>query len=475
MMTRRSYHFGNYFPLPAIARQHGYHWFVVGTVCIGAFMAALDASIVSVALPTLQSEFHTSMAHIEWVSLVYLLTLAALIVPFGRLSDMVGRRWMYTLGFTVFLVGSYLCATSQTLIELLVFRAIQGTGAALLQANSVSLITAATPYADRGKAIGIQAFAQGLGLCLGPFLGGLLVHVASWTSIFYINVPIGIMGTIIGICLLPRQAKVLKQTHFDFLGAIFLAITLVATMYVLKEGLQPGVSTLWMCVLIGVIVLFSVLFWTTEQRQEMPLIDLSYIRQRSIWLGNLTGLLSFSVMYAVTLLGPFWLIHGRGMTSLSAGLYLCVIPAGMALFTPLSGFLADHIPNHVLTRSGMALAGTGCLLLAIAPSFIPLFLIGAFLVGCGLGTFTPPNNSRVMSMTPPEHLGVAGSILNMSRTIGMGFGVTVGGVSQDIFLRLFGKADLLPAFRGSFLVSALLAIATLLLLLVNRNTPSTQE
>src|SRR5579875_3742810 len=158
--------FQNMLPLASVRNRKGYHWFVVGTVCIGAFMAALDASIINIALPVLQKQFRVSMNMIEWVSLVYLLTLAGLIVPFGRIADMVGRRWMYAFGFTIFIIGSVMCGFAADFHFLLVSRVLQAVGAAMLQANSVSIITAATPSHDRGKAIGFQASAQGVGLSL---------------------------------------------------------------------------------------------------------------------------------------------------------------------------------------------------------------------------------------------------------------------------------------------------------------------
>lgn len=194
-------------PLKMVRERQGYHWFVVGTVCVGAFMAALDASIINIALPVMKRDFHTSMRLVEWVSLSYILTLAAFIVPFSRLSDMFGRRWMYTFGFSVFIVGSFLCGFAPTLTFMFLSRILQAIGAAMLQANSISIITAATPSHARGRAIGIQASAQGVGLSLGPLIGGALITWVGWRWIFYVNVPVGIIGTLLGILMLPRDEK----------------------------------------------------------------------------------------------------------------------------------------------------------------------------------------------------------------------------------------------------------------------------
>lgn len=454
-----------WFPLPIISNQTGYHWFVVSTVCIGAFMAALDASIVSIALPAMQQTFHVTMPAVEWISLIYLLTLAATIVPLGRLSDMVGRRFMYTAGFAIFVIGSILCAWSHSISQILIFRIIQGLGAAFLQANSVSLITATTPSCDRGKAIGIQASAQGLGLSVGPFVGGLLISHAGWHSIFEINVPIGVFGTFVGLLVLPKTIRSnTSRQRFDWMGAIALAIALVSLMYLLKEGTGTnGFSSMSIVSLLLVLVFVPVFLWI-ERRLKEPLVNLRYIAKRLVWVGNLTGVLSFSVMYTVTLLGPFLLIQERGFSSVTAGLYLCLIPLGMAICTPIAGVLADTIGRDSLTMVGMAIAGVGTALIAIFPLSLPLFALGAFCVGAGLGTFTPANNASVMDATEPEHLGVAGSILNMSRTIGMGLGVTIGGVSHQLFLTLFGAQHAVAAFRGAFFVDAAFALLTIVIL-----------
>ena len=196
-------HFRDYSPPERITSRRGYHWLVVSTVCIGAFMAALDASIINLALPSLMRQFGIGMAKAEWISLVYLLTLSALVIPFGRLADLFGRRWMYAMGFFVFLVSSVACGAAPGFAGLLIARVFQAVGAAMLQANSVSIITAATPAAHRGRAIGIQASAQGIGLSVGPVIGGALLSLGDWRWLFYVNVPIGIAGTVLAVLLLP--------------------------------------------------------------------------------------------------------------------------------------------------------------------------------------------------------------------------------------------------------------------------------
>ncbi|KRW92028.1 MFS transporter [Alicyclobacillus tengchongensis] len=454
------------FPLKAVSSSPHGVWFVVGTVCLGAFMAALDASIISIALPKLEQSFRTTMAQIEWVSLIYLLALAGCIVTFGRLSDILGRRPMYTFGFCVFLVGSALCGAAWSLPSLLAFRVLQGIGAAMLQANSVSIITAATDASRRGQAIGFQALAQGLGLSLGPLLGGVLTHMGSWRLIFYMNVPVGVVGILSAILCLPRDRDGQSHPAFDWAGSITLAGMLVATMYVLKEGFRPHSSiVVTACIVLG-IVLLGALFVTLERRHSSPLISLAYIERRLIWLGNLSSILAFSVMYAITLLVPYWFVHIEHRSSATAGLLLTTLPIGMALCTPFAGRLADKWSQQRVAAVGMAVAGIGCVLLTLYAYRTPIFLCGLFCIGCGVGAFTPANNARVMNATPKHDLGVAGGILNMSRTLGMGVGVTIGGLSVELLTAALGQHAVATAYRGSFIVAAVFALVALILSLV---------
>ncbi|ADG05166.1 MFS transporter [Kyrpidia tusciae] len=460
-------------PLKAVRRRKGYHWFVVGTVCIGAFMAALDASIINIALPVLKKQFDVGMHIIEWVSLVYLLTLGGLIVPFGRLADLFGRRWMYALGFTVFIVGSAMCGWAPSLLFLLVARVVQAVGAAMLQANSVAIITAAAPASDRGKAIGFQASAQGIGLSLGPAVGGALLALWNWRWIFFVNLPIGVIGTVLGILLLPEDEKRAGREPFDYAGAALLAPTLVALIYFLNMGVKEGWASSFVVSSYVVFIVGLAAFWFVEKRSEAPMVDLSLFKNRTFVLGNVTGVLSFAVMYAVLLLYPFYLDDVRHMNPFHSGLFLSVVPIGMTLLTPASGAVADRVGSRLPVMFGMAMACIGCVVLALVPATAGLtpILIGLFLVGAGLGAFTPPNNSRVMGSAPAHHLGVAGGILNMSRTLGMGLGIALGGLCYQLFLAVQGVVQesaaplgaMIHAFHWSFLVVAGIAAVTWIL------------
>lgn len=206
-------------PRPARIRdwRHGW-WLAVGAVCFGAFMGQLDASIATLTYPALRTEFHATLAQVEWVSLGYLLALIALLVPVGRWSDARGRKLMYLYGFLVFTAASAACGFAPSLGALVAFRIVQAFGAALLQANSVALVTTSAPRPKMRLALGVQAGAQALGLALGPTLGGAIVAAFGWRWVFLVNLPIGVIALAAGHFLLPRTRTRVSVARFDWLG-----------------------------------------------------------------------------------------------------------------------------------------------------------------------------------------------------------------------------------------------------------------
>jgi EmrB/QacA subfamily drug resistance transporter len=412
-------------PAERFTSHRQYIWFVVGTVCVGAFMAALDASIVNVAMPTMQDYFHVTAGNTSWVLIAYLLTLASLVMAFGRLADMIGRRPLYTFGFLVFIIGSALCGAAVDMPMLIASRVLQAAGAGMLQANSVAIITATVPASLRGRAIGFQGSAQAVGLSIGPAVGGALIGLFGWRAIFYVNVPVGILGTLLGAFILPRDRMSDRRQPFDWGGLGLFTPFLVSVMLALTEGptwgwLSPGVLGL----LAAALVLLAT-FIRHERAAHFPMVNLNLFRIRTMTIGNITGLLSYSAMFGTLVLMPYFMKRAMHLPESEIGLLLTPVPLAMTVLAPIAGGLADRYGSRLLTTAGMGLTGLGCLLLAfslhLAPS-LPMILVELAMVGAGLGLFTPPNNSSVMGAAPREQLGVAGGILNMARSLGMSWG-----------------------------------------------------
>src|SRR5580658_8349911 len=218
-------------------------WLAVGVVCFGAFMGQLDASIVTITFPAMEHDFGVPVAAVQWVSLIYLLGLIALLAPAGRLGDTVGRKLVYTYGFVVFTVASAACGLAPSLDVLILLRLVQALGAAMLQANSVALVTTSAPKNRMRFALGIQAGAQALGLALGPTLGGLLTSTAGWRAVYWVNVPVGLVAVVAGRYLLPRTRHLATPGKFDWPGTLLLVTWTSALLLVLSaaSGLSlPG-------------------------------------------------------------------------------------------------------------------------------------------------------------------------------------------------------------------------------------------
>jgi EmrB/QacA subfamily drug resistance transporter len=416
----------------AIANHPSAPWFVVATVCVGAFMGQLDASIVALAFPTLEGQFHASLGAVTWVGLSYLLTLVATVTAVGRLSDMVGRKLLYTYGFFVFIAGSALCGLAPSLASLEGFRVLQALGAALLQANSVAIIALAVPRRSLGRAIGVQGAAQAIGLALGPAVGGLLLAAGGWRLLFLVNVPFGILGMVAGLLFIPRSRHLAERVRFDWPGlALFVpAVVLLVGAVSLGNDLgwtSPGILG---AALGGASLLAA--FVLRERRTDAPLIDTRLFRSRAFSAGISSGLLSYLVMFGVLLVVPYFLERSLGAGTERTGLELATMPVALGLTAPLAGRLADRVGARPLTVTGMAVVAGTLALLALARPGEALLMAGLALVGAGLGLFTPSNNAAVMSAAPRSKSGVASGVLNMTRGMGTALGLALTGLAYGL-------------------------------------------
>jgi MFS family permease len=441
---------------PGAVRDHRLApWFAVGTVCFGAFMGQLDASVVTVAFPAMQRQFGTGLAQVQWVSLAYLLALIALLVPVGRLSDRFGRKLAYLYGFVVFAAASAACGLAGSLPVLVGLRVVQAAGAALLQANSVALVATSIPGGSRRKALGVQAAAQALGLACGPLAGGLLVASAGWRWIFFINVPVGLVAVVAGWYLLPRSRRLAPRRAVDAGGIGLLAAATAAAMLALSavSGLVMPAWALAGCAASAVAATGGL--WWRERRAASPLIDLSAFAAAGIVPALGGGLCVYLVLFGPLVLLPQTMAaHGRG--ALAAGLLLTSLPAGFGL-AAVAGerLLPARWPNRSRCLAGGALASGSVALLAVpAPAAVSVVLLG--LLGAGLGIYTPANNAEIMAAVPHREAATAGGMVNMTRGIGTALGVAV--VTLGLHAgRLAGH----PGAGPSLAVAALAAAALL--------------
>jgi EmrB/QacA subfamily drug resistance transporter len=414
-------------PARVVARLKSYRWLVVGSVCVGAFMGQVDSSITQMLLPRLELEFDARLSSVSWVAVAYLLAMAAFLPIFGRLADMVGRKLLYTGGFLLFVLGSALCGLAPNLPVLIAFRVVQGIGAALLSSNSVAIVVAAAGPAQRGRALGIQSAAQAVGLSAGPAIGGLILDALDWRWVFFINVPVGLAGTVLGWFVLPPTKDLPDDSRFDWKGAFLIAPALTAFIAVLNEGYAWGASSpaLLGCALLAVILL--TLFVRSEKRAEAPLIDLALFRQSAFTAGNIAGLMCYAALFGLFFLMPFIFVRAYRDSTFAAGLRLTIVPAMLGAIAPVGGALYDRLGPRLLTVSGMLICIAALtLLFAVldgAQGSLPLVMFALALFGIGQGLFISPNNGAIVAAAPASLTGEAGGLLNVMRSCGISIGV----------------------------------------------------
>jgi EmrB/QacA subfamily drug resistance transporter len=408
-----------------------YKWIVLLITTVGAFMTPLDGSIVAIALPSIAIDLSADYSTIIWVPTGYLLALTVLLIPFGRLSDLRGRKRMFILGFLIFTVASVLCSFSLSGLQLNLSRLVQGVGAALIAANGPAIVTDAFPPTERGKALGINTMAIYIGLTVGPTLGGFLVQSFGWRSIFYVNVPIGITVIALSLAWLREQMHGNKEHRFDILGAVTFSVGLASLLVTLTFGGGIGWTNPVILALFTLTAISFILFVIQEYKAVgYAMLELSlFLRNRLFAAANFTALLNYTSMFSVNFLMSFYLQKILGFSPAHAGLTILPLPLSMALLSPLFGWLSDRLGSRALSSLGMGLIATALLLLStlsLSSSGLDV-MIRLLILGVGMGLFSSPNTSAVMGSVGRDRLGVASGTLGTMRFMGQSMSLAIMG------------------------------------------------
>ncbi len=462
------------------AQAHGrieYKWVALSVTTIGALMAAIDSTIVILALPDMMVKLHADLIEMIWVIMAYILISTVFLLTFGRVADMLGRVRMYNLGFVVFTIGSALCGISQSATQLILFRLVQGAGAALMMVNSPAIITEVFPPNERGRALGINGITWSIGGIAGPLLGGLILSAADWRWIFFINVPIGILGTLWGYRALHEMSKRNQNERFDPIGAATFSLGLVSLLIALTIGIEYSWTSLPILSLFGLFVLMFIIFFAWERRAPHPVLDLSLFQNRVYNFSVLAAMLQALAMFAVDFLIVFYLQGVRGYDPLTAALLLIPLPLVSVVVGPLSGLLADHVGARLPATVGVLLQAAALVwfITQLSPTTPYVALaVGLVLMGLGGGMFWSPNTSAAMNAAPLPRLGIASATLATLRQTGMvtsfalALAVAAGSLPRQVMMQLFVGtnvslgSEMMQAFivgiQNAFLVSAVLCV-----------------
>ena len=413
-------------------------WLILSTVSLGSLMTTLDGSIVNIALPAMQSEFRTGLTTIEWVVVAYLLVVGSLLLPFGRLGEVLTFKRVYLVGFSVFTLASICCGIAPHEAVLIFFRVVQGVGAAMVMAMGPAIVARTFPTTERGRALGLNGVSVSIGLSLGPALGGMLTQVATWRAIFLVNAPIGLLAVVWAARVLPAETRGRGQA-FDARGAALSGSALFALLLALSEGQGWGWTSAATIGLLAAFVILGAAFLLVEVRAHQPMVDLALFRIRAFSAGLASVVVAFSGLFTATFLLPFLLQQGSGYSPLGAGLLLTPVPITMALVAPFSGAASDRFGPRVLASGGMAIMAVGLLSLTQLPiSFaVPDLVWRLVLIGLGQGLFMSPNSSSVLGSVPRARVGTASGMLAQMRVNGQTLGIALSGAIVAIRLPVY--------------------------------------
>lgn len=404
-------------------------WWALAAVGSGVLLSTIDGSIVNISLNTLVAVFQSNLSTVEWVALSYLLTLTCLLLLMGRLGDMFGKRKVYAAGFVLFTIASILCGLAPNIGALIGFRALQAIGAAMIQAVGPALLVTAFPPQERGTALGAIGSFVAAGILIGPALGGLLLRYVGWQSIFFVNIPVGIVGTWLTLRSIAADPPAPRGQVFDLVGAGLLMASLFGLLLALTEGPIWGWGDLRILGLLALFLVGSVLFVVWELRFPSPMINLRMFRNAAFSLNLLAGFVLFLGLSFNLLLTPlfFQLVYRFDLQT--TGLLLMALPLTLSLTSPISGRLSDRIGPRTLTIAGLCLtaAGLGGISFTRADTPVIQMVLFLLLLGAGVGLFQSPNNSTVLGNAPPEALGVASGLLAVMRTLGQTAGIAIAG------------------------------------------------
>lgn len=437
-----------------------------------SFLTPFMATSINIALPSIGREFHIDAVTLSWITTAYLLAAAMLLVPFGRVADIRGRRKVFLTGMVGYTAVSFLCTLSSSETMLIALRALQGATDAMIFGTATAIVTSVYPAEQRGRALGVVVASVYSGSALGPFVGGFLTQALGWRSIFWFTTLLGMLAVALTLWKMQGEWAESRGQKMDVIGSVLYGLGLLGVMYGFR--MLPSLNGAWF-IIGGAAVL--ALFVLRENRAAFPVLDMTLFRRNMVFaLSNLSALINYAATYALSFLLSLYLQYIKGLSPRTAGLIMLAQPVMMAVFSPLAGRLSDRVEPRIVASAGMAMSAAGLFLTAFLNDQSPVATIVAILVLCGLGfaLFSSPNTSAIMGSVPRRQYGVASATTGIMRLIGQMLSM---GIAALIIALYVGEVEITPlqhpafllAFRAGFFLFAGLCCAGILASLARGN------
>ena len=422
-------------------------WLVLAPVAGSVLLSTMDTSIVNIALPTLASEFDTTIDAVVWVMLVFVLLGTGLALPFGRLGDLYGRKRFFVGGNAIVALSLLAAGAAPSLPALVAARGLQAVGNSMVVSNGNAIVTSFVPPERRGQALGIMGGTVGFGLAAGPVLGGVLVELLDWRAIFLTRLPLSVTLTAVLLLVLRSTSAEGRDRGLDIPGSLTIFGSLASLTLAVNRGNAWGWDSPWIIALFVLGLALAPLFVWIERRAASPVVSLELLHIRAFSGSVGTAILFYWGFAAVMVLTPFYLVGARGFSTLEAGAIIAAQPLTLFVFAPLTGRLADRVGPRLLVPLGLASSSLGITLLALADggTAIPDVAARLSLIGLGMALFQSPNNSTIMGSVPMQRLGMASAAIVTARRIGQAGGIAVSGAVFTVF----AGANLTAAAEGS--------------------------
>lgn len=428
---------------PRARRGQGSPWLTLVAVAIGVMMVGLDATVVSIANPAIATDLHPTLAGLQWVTNGYLLALAVSLVIAGRLADRFGRKRLFLAGVVLFAIASALVGLSGSIGMVILFRVLQGFAGAMLQPASLAILRNAFPAERLNAAIGIWGGSSALSIASGPIVGGLLVEHVNWQSVFYLNVPVGLVALLIGALVIRESRDPDAGGTFDFPGVVLLAGSLFSLVWGLIKAAERGFGNAMPLGFLAAALVLAVLFVLRERSARHPLLPLRLFRSGSLSVATVLVTLAFFALFGSFFFLTLYLQQVHGMTPVHAGVELLPLTSVFVVSSPLAGMLTSRFGPRPVLVAGMlfnAIALFGLSRLQVDSSYVhlwPWFL----LLGFGFGFVIVSGTEAIVGNAPVELAGVAGGLQQTGMQLGGVLGTTIFGtvMATRVGDVLFGK------------------------------------